>query len=105
MIIIAYDDSDGWYDHVMGPVVHQSSTSDDNLTAPGQCGNGGASLDHQGQCGYGPRLPLLVIPPYSKTNYVDHAKVASLSNTFASASVLAPASTAGRGMAAMSSRV
>src|SRR5262249_20836073 len=29
-IVIAYDDSDGWYDHVMGPIVNQSLTSDDN---------------------------------------------------------------------------
>ncbi|HSY29008.1 MAG TPA: alkaline phosphatase family protein, partial [Burkholderiaceae bacterium] len=26
----------------------------------------------QGRCGYGPRLPLLVISPYAKVNYVDH---------------------------------
>ena len=26
----------------------------------------------QGRCGYGPRLPLLVISPYAKQNYVDH---------------------------------
>jgi phospholipase C len=70
-IIIAYDDSDGWYDHVMGPIVHQSSTTDDNLTAPGACGNGGKSI-YQGRCGYGPRQPLLVISPYAKQNYVDH---------------------------------
>jgi phospholipase C len=25
------------------------------------------------RCGYGPRLPLLVISPWAKTNYVDHA--------------------------------
>jgi phospholipase C len=24
------------------------------------------------RCGYGPRLPILIISPYSKTNYVDH---------------------------------
>ena len=28
---------------------------------------------HQDRCGYGPRLPLLVISPYSKTNFVDHS--------------------------------
>src|SRR5205814_8259146 len=39
-IIINYDDSDGWYDHAMGPIVSQSSTGDDNLTGPGACGNG-----------------------------------------------------------------
>jgi phospholipase C len=71
-IIIAYDDSDGWYDHVMGPIVHQSNTTDDNLTGPGQCGNGGTSI-YQGRCGYGPRQPLLVVSPYAKRNYVDHA--------------------------------
>ena len=26
----------------------------------------------QGRCGYGPRLPLLVISPYAKANFVDH---------------------------------
>jgi phospholipase C len=25
------------------------------------------------RCGYGPRLPLMVISPYAKSNYVDHA--------------------------------
>jgi|SRR5580700_5125738 phospholipase C len=71
-IIIAYDDSDGWYDHAMDPVINQSnSAGDDNLTGPGTCGvtvAGGTP----GRCGYGPRLPLLVISPYAKHNYVDH---------------------------------
>ncbi len=70
-IIIAYDDSDGWYDHVMGPIVNQSSTPDDQLNGPGSCGNGTAA-PYQGRCGYGPRLPLLVISPFAKVNYVDH---------------------------------
>src|SRR6516165_1402354 len=30
-IVIAYDDSDGWYDHVAGPIVNQSASADDNL--------------------------------------------------------------------------
>ncbi len=71
-IIISYDDSDGFYDHVMGPIVNQSTTPDDNLTGPGLCGNGGTAV-YQGRCGYGPRLPLLVISPYAKRNYVDHS--------------------------------
>ncbi len=37
-VIIAYDDSDGWYDHVMGPIVNQSNVSDDQLLGPGNCG-------------------------------------------------------------------
>jgi phospholipase C len=70
-IIVAYDDSDGWYDHQMGPIVNQSNSANDNLTGPGNCGNG-ANTPFQGRCGYGPRLPLMVISPYSKVNFVDH---------------------------------
>ena len=77
-VIINYDDSDGWYDHQLGAIVNQSSTSADALTGPGSCGNGATALagpdgDHvQGRCGYGPRLPLMVISPWAKQNYVDH---------------------------------
>jgi phospholipase C len=77
-VIIAYDDSDGWYDHQMSPIVNQSATAMDALTAPGQCGTGEGALSGpttkaaQGRCGYGPRLPLLVISPFAKQNYVDH---------------------------------
>jgi len=56
----------------MGPIVNQSATDDDNLTGPGACGSGTGAI-YQGRCGYGPRLPLLVISPYAKVNYVDHS--------------------------------
>ncbi len=72
-VIIAYDDSDGWYDHVMGPIVsHSSDPANDALAGQGLCGDnaGGAYPD---RCGYGPRLPLLVISPWAKENYVDHS--------------------------------
>jgi len=71
-IIINYDDSDGWYDHQIGPIVSQSNTDQDFLTGTGSCGNGAGAL-YQGRCGYGPRLPLLVISPYAKSNFVDHS--------------------------------
>jgi phospholipase C len=77
-VILAYDDSDGWYDHQMSPIVNQSTTRADALTGPGECGDGSTALPGphtahaQGRCGYGPRLPLLVISPYAKQNYVDH---------------------------------
>ena len=78
-VFIAYDDSDGWYDHQLGQIVNQSTTAADALTGPGACGNGtdsalaGPSAAHaQGRCGYGPRLPLQLISPYAKQNYVDH---------------------------------
>jgi phospholipase C len=70
-IIIAYDDSDGWYDHVMDPLVNQSQVADDSLTGVGLCGSNAASTS-QGRCGYGPRTPLLVISPFARQNYVDH---------------------------------
>jgi len=70
-IIINYDDSDGWYDHVLGPVVNQSAVADDALAGSADCGSATA-VDTQGQCGYGPRLPLIVISPYAKQNYIDH---------------------------------
>jgi len=71
-IVIAYDDSDGWYDHVMGPLVMPSASPEDALTGTGACGTpqAGAYLD---RCGYGPRLPLLVISPFAKRNFVDHS--------------------------------
>jgi hypothetical protein len=64
-IVISYDDSDGWYDHAAPPTVNHSNTPLDV-----NCGtsNDGAPA----RCGYGPRLPLLVISPYAKSNYVDH---------------------------------
>ena len=79
-VVIAYDDSDGWYDHQIGAIVNPSSTDADALTGPNACGNGATALPGvnaktlhaQGRCGYGPRLPLLVISPLAKRNYVDH---------------------------------
>ena len=72
-IVVAYDDSDGWYDHKPSPIVASSATPEDALNAPGRCGDPAAApAVYQGRCGYGPRLPLLVISPYARTNFVDH---------------------------------
>ena len=79
-IIVMYDDSDGWYDHQMGPIVNSSSGTADFLTGIGMCGNPATALpgvnpanSHAlGRCGYGPRQPLLAISPWSKQNFVDH---------------------------------
>ena len=59
-IIITYDDSDGWYDQVMPPIVNPSTSTEDALTGTGQCGNGTPAGGFQDRCGYGQRLPLLV---------------------------------------------
>ncbi|MGN6275665.1 MAG: phospholipase C [Solirubrobacterales bacterium] len=82
-IVINYDDSDGWYDHAYSGVVNPSLSPADNLTdttfglpTSGQCGpepQTSAPLGgEQGRCGFGPRLPMLVVSPYAKGNYVDH---------------------------------
>ena len=72
VVFIAYDDSDGWYDHVNGPIVnHSDSQGADVLNGGVNCGipAPGAYL---GRCGYGARLPLLAISPWAKRNFVDH---------------------------------
>ena len=76
---IAYDDSDGWYDHQIGPIVNASMTDADALTGAGACGDGATALPGvnpgtlhaQGRCGFGPRLPLMVISPWARHNFVD----------------------------------
>jgi phospholipase C len=77
-IIISYDDSDGWYDHVTGPIVSPSNVTVsgqapayDNLAGVGSCGTPSAGAN-AARCGHGPRLPLVVISPYANQNYVDH---------------------------------
>jgi phospholipase C len=81
-IIITYDDSDGWYDQLIN-IVNGSSTTSDALAGPGNCststvssadalsGVNSSTLHAQGRCGYGPRIPLLVISPWAKANYLD----------------------------------
>ena len=73
-VIINWDDSDGWYDHVMPPLVNPSNTAQDALTGPGSCGSGTPLGGIQGRCGHGPRLPLLVVSPFAKVNFVDHSE-------------------------------
>jgi phospholipase C len=79
-VIISYDDSDGWYDHQMAPTILHSQQAGnavtgeqgDALTGTAMCGGSSNGLQAQGRCGYGPRLPYMVISPWAKTNFVDH---------------------------------
>lgn len=101
-VIINWDDTDGWYDHVTGPVVGQSAFSggSDNasvnandsylpvlplststtpakasaITTSGVCGAPASNSASSSvpRCGYGIRLPLLVVSPWAKKNFVDH---------------------------------
>ncbi len=80
-IIINYDDSDGWYDHLTN-FVNGSATTADSLNGAGVCisataaGNAlpgvtSTTLHAQGRCGYGPRLPMVVISPWAAKNALD----------------------------------
>jgi phospholipase C len=77
-VFLTWDDSDGWYDHLMGPIVNSSVGPEEVLNGDGICGDGTSILPgispknrHAlGRCGYGPRLPLLAISPWAKRNYV-----------------------------------
>ncbi len=99
-VIVSYDDTDGWYDHVAGPVINQTaftaggnngsfnandsyipvlplSTSTaaatpGNITTSGVCGTPAGGSAMPPRCGYGPRLPYIVVSPWSKVNFVDH---------------------------------
>jgi phospholipase C len=79
-VIVMYDDSDGWYDHQIGPILNTSTGPADFLTGPNACGTAAnalpglnpANTHALGRCGYGPRQPFLVISPWAKRNFVDH---------------------------------
>jgi phospholipase C len=86
-VILAFDDSDGWYDHAFAPTTQASFSAQDALTAPGQCGVPGVTpvplgvkgLPVAGRCGPGTRLPFMVISPYVKQNYVSHVFITQAS--------------------------
>jgi phospholipase C len=88
-VVLAWDDSDGWYDHQFPPNVHHSHNATfDTLYGVSPAGGDQTTLmcmappgQHlpvddpsvfEMRCGYGERLPLLVVSPYARDNYVDH---------------------------------
>ncbi len=71
-VIITYDDSDGFYDHAYSGVHNPSAGVQDFLTGNGVCGTGTPLAGQDGRCGYGPRLPLLLISPWAKRGAVSH---------------------------------
>ncbi|WP_329454752.1 phospholipase C [Streptomyces sp. NBC_01497] len=85
-VVVAYDDSDGWYDHVASPVLNGSTdstpTSTGAATDSPMCQTGPpAAGGYKDRCGPGARQPLLVISPFSKVNHVDHTKTEQASIT------------------------
>lgn len=90
-VIILYDDSDGWYDHqYVAPTNASFDPRADRLTAKGACGIKGTTPQLggvagrgpvNGRCGPGTRQPFLVISPWARVNYVDHALITQASVT------------------------
>ncbi|MFL9992620.1 alkaline phosphatase family protein [Paraburkholderia sediminicola] len=98
-VIIAYDDSDGWYDHrFMAPknssfdsITAQSAggvtvAGTDNLSGTGQCTATGATQPQgvnggavNGRCGPGTRTPFIVVSPWAKVNFVDDTPITQAS--------------------------
>jgi phospholipase C len=86
-VIINYDDSDGWYDHVTAPTTSGSFSTADALNGAGNCGtpgvtpepNGLKGLPVAGRCGPGTRTPFLVISPFAKKNFVSHVLISQAS--------------------------
>lgn len=73
-VMVIWDDSGGWYDHVMPPIINQSHVPPDALLGPGDAGNPPPGA-YQGRLAYGMRVPFLIISPYAKKNYVDHTVI------------------------------
>jgi hypothetical protein len=84
-VILAYDDSDGQYDHVAPTITSASFSSADALNGPGVCGvvgtepNGVKGLPVAGRCGPGFRIPFMVISPFAKKNFVSHTLITQAS--------------------------
>jgi len=73
-VFITWDDSDGWYDHVMPLMVNQSDDpARDGLVSVNSCGTADPLGGYKDRCGYGPRIPLLIISPYANSNFVLHS--------------------------------
>jgi phospholipase C len=88
-VVVAYDDSDGWYDHAYAaPTTASYDSANDAVNGVGLCGTGptaqpaaqglnGASVN--GRCGPGTRTPFVVISPWVKKNFVAHTRISQAS--------------------------
>jgi phospholipase C len=73
-VFIAWDDTDGWYDHAAPPLLNPSAAPGFDAVSSANGGNCGSPKSDaiQGRCGFGPRLVLSMVSPWAKVNYVDH---------------------------------
>ncbi|MBO0804972.1 MAG: alkaline phosphatase family protein [Nocardiopsaceae bacterium] len=69
-IVVTYDDSDGWYDQAVPPII---SGSHDSSLDTAFCSRVPVRVGtSNGRCGFGQRLPMTVISPWTQQNYVSH---------------------------------
>jgi phospholipase C len=74
-VLVLWDESGGWYDHVSPP---QWTVQQYPLVAP----QGGGNLKNMGQlANLGARVPVMLISPLAKKNYVSHAQMDFVSIT------------------------
>jgi phospholipase C len=85
-VILAYDDSDGWYDHQFTTPTQSSFSSADALNGTNTCGTPGQTQPMgvngkpaNGRCGPGMRQPFLVISPWAQKNHIDHTFITQAS--------------------------
>ena len=72
-IVVTYDDSDGWYDHVAPKVTNGSSDAavDSTVCTSVKKVAGG----YADRCGPSQRLPFLVVSPWAAQNSIDHSPI------------------------------
>ncbi|HKU04052.1 MAG TPA: alkaline phosphatase family protein [Arthrobacter sp.] len=74
-VVLAYDDSDGWYDHAAAQPKNASTGTDDAAWCQDAAAKGvPVAGGYADRCGPGPRQPLVVISPFAKKNFVDHTE-------------------------------
>ncbi len=74
-IVVTYDDSDGWYDQQAPPIV---SGSGDAPLDTSMCTAVPVTVGSRNdRCGFGPRLPMLVISPWTRQNFISHDRTST----------------------------
>jgi len=68
-IVVTYDDSDGWYDNQAPVIVNGSNTAADAAICTAAPMTLGSFSD---RCGFSQRLPMLVISPWTRQDYVSN---------------------------------
>jgi len=87
-IFVAYDDSDGLYDQVPPPILNFDSAVipgpvvggvqwPGNMCQPAPDAPNPSISPVPGRCGYGPRLPMLVLSPWVRANAVDNTTIST----------------------------